>query len=78
MNYKQLKQLSILFNRIFDALDGARYFNKEEKRENEKHFIYSVVYKDYKTLLSLIEELQDSNGYNDNIIKDIKNVIYRV
>lgn len=77
MNYKQLKQLSILFNRIFDALDGARYFNKEEKRENEKHFIYSVVYKDYSTLLSYLNNLQDGSD-NEDIIKDLKNVMYKI
>ena len=77
MSYKQLKQLSILFNRIFNALDGARYFNKNEKRENEKHFIYSVIYKDYSTLLSYVDNLQDGNG-NEDIIKDLKNVMYKI
>lgn len=77
MTYVQLKQLSNLFNRIFNALDGNRYYNKEEKRENEKHFIYSVIYKDYSTLLTFVDNLNDGIG-NEDIIKDLKNVMYKL
>ena len=78
INYEQYKNLSNLFNRVDDALEGSRYFSVRETRENKKTFIYSIIYKDYRTLLSYIENLTDYEpiGINDDIIRDLKNVMY--
>lgn len=78
INFKQYKQLVNLFNRVDNALEGSRYFSVRETRENQKTFIYSIVYKDYRTLLSYIENLTDLQpfGYADDIIRDLKNVMY--
>lgn len=77
-NFNQLKQLHSLFQRIYNELDGDRYFTSSEKLENEKNFIYSLVYNDIKSLLSTMDELKQNSPCNDELIKDLNNVIYKI
>lgn len=78
LTFSYYKELSNLFNEVNIELDGDRYFSKCETMENKKCFIYAIIYKNYDTILSYLENLKDCRPCNDRLVRNLQNVVYKL